>query len=52
MYAAKFSQLANAESFRQHASKAMMIVLGDDSRFWVVRPVDAERLGTQGYTVL
>ena len=32
-----------------HAVKTLWVILGDDGRFWVVRPVDAMRLEKMGY---
>ncbi len=29
----------------------MWIILGDDGKYWVVRPVDAERLIRSGYSL-
>lgn len=44
-----FNSLAIAKSFVNRASKMMMIVLGDDDRYWVVTPADGERLIRAGY---
>lgn len=51
MYVAKFSSLALAQSFADRGTKAMMVILGDDSRFWVTTMAGAERLIRQGYEV-
>ncbi|WP_155831794.1 hypothetical protein [Hylemonella gracilis] len=45
----KFTKLANARSFANRAEKLMMIVMGDDERFWVTTPAHAERLVKAGY---
>jgi hypothetical protein len=45
----KFSELSVARGFADRATKTMMIVLGDDARFWVVFPADGERLIKAGY---
>jgi len=45
----KFSELATAISFSQRCIKIMMIVLGDDEKFWVVTPAHATGLMKQGY---
>ena len=45
----KFTEMANAISFTEHCIKIMMIVLGDDEKFWVVTPAHAARLVKQGY---
>lgn len=50
--ASRFGSLANAEDFRNRAVKTMMIVLGDDSLFWVVSFRDAAELEGAGYEVL
>ena len=47
----KFEKRENALGFINRAKKIWMLVLGDDNRFWVVRPVDAERLTRQGYSL-
>ena len=47
----KFEKRENAQSFINRAKKIWMLVLGDDNRFWAVRPVDAERLIRQGYSL-
>lgn len=44
-----FNSLANAKFFANRASKMMMIVLGDDDRYWVVTPADGERLVRAGF---
>jgi hypothetical protein len=45
----KFNTLGGAKAFTDHAFKIWMIVLGDDSLFWVVTPAHAARLLSQGY---
>jgi hypothetical protein len=45
----KFTDRNTAISFANHATKIMMIVLGDDDKFWVCTPADAARLVKQGY---
>ena len=47
----KFVELANARGFVEHATKIMLIVMGDDMRFWVVTPADATRLQRAGYEI-
>jgi hypothetical protein len=46
----KFNTLAKARAFRDRATKAMVIMLGDDKLFWVVTPADADRLAKTGYS--
>lgn len=48
----KFVELTNARSFIEHATKIMLIVHGDDMRFWVVTPADAARLQRAGYEIV
>ena len=45
----KFSELSNAISFTERCIKIMMIILGDDEKFWVVTPAHSTRLMKQGY---
>jgi hypothetical protein len=40
-----------AYRFSDRAIKAMMVILGDDERYWVVTMADAERLLRAGYEV-
>jgi hypothetical protein len=47
-----FQCLAIARSARDRAHKIEMIVLGDDMRYWLMRPADAERLARAGYEIL
>ena len=47
----KFAEMGNALGFINRAKKIWMLILGDDNRFWVVRPVDAARLVRQGYSL-
>ena len=47
-----FSKIEYAEAWVERAFKAgrpLRIVMGDDSKFWCVRPVDAEALFAAGY---
>jgi hypothetical protein len=45
----KFNTFGRAKGFTDHATKIMMIILGDDMLFWVVTPAHATRLVSQGY---
>lgn len=45
----RFSDLKNAQSFADRCIKLHMVILGDDDKFWVVLPVDFERLIRAGY---
>ncbi len=47
--AARFNDRALAFQNAAHATKAKCVMLGDDGKFWVVRPVDAARLERMGY---
>jgi hypothetical protein len=40
-----------ATSFADRTVKPMMVLLGDDEKFWVVTLADAERLVGSGYEV-
>ena len=40
----KFTNEKLAESFRDRATKTMVIILGDDGRFWVCTGREAKRL--------
>lgn len=48
----KFNTLAAAQGFTAKAVKAMMIVLGDDNKFWVVSMRDGSKLEKQGYEIV
>ena len=52
MNAIKFNSLGLAMQFVDNTEKSMWIVLGDDGKFWAVRPVDAAKLEKQGYEIL
>ena len=45
----KFTNEKLAESFRDRATKTMVIILGDDGRFWVCTGREAKRLVAAGY---
>jgi len=45
----KFSKLEAAKRFADNCNGIMMIVLGDDDRFWVGVPRDTEALVNAGY---
>ena len=47
----RFRRYDSAERFADHAVKAMMVLLGDDERFWVVTMANVERLHRAGYEV-
>jgi hypothetical protein len=49
IYGFRFHSLEVATRFAYEASKPQRIILGDHPEFWVVRPVDAERLVRAGY---
>lgn len=48
----KFSSLANAQGFRNKATKPMMIIQGDNNKFWVVSMKEGSKLQKQGYEVV
>jgi len=45
----KFNSLTNAKKFQDRAFDTMLIILGDDDKFWVMLPAQAERLANNGY---
>lgn len=45
----KFNALSAAKSFSDRAEKIMAIILGDDNKYWVVTPKQANELIKQGY---
>ena len=45
----KFNTLINAKDFADKATKTLMIVLGDDNKYWVVSFKDALKLVKAGY---
>ena len=45
----EFTNRSCAFSFVDHAIKPLWVILGDNGRFWVVRPSDAARLLRVGY---
>ena len=49
VYGFRFRSLRLAKSFANRATKPLWIMLGDHPEFWVVRPVDADRLERAGY---
>lgn len=48
----KFGSLAIAQGFVNRAKKILMIVLGDDGKYWATTPVDANQLEKMGYEIL
>lgn len=48
----RFINLNTARSFSNNCIKSHMIVMGDDSRYWVVTPADATRLVKAGYETI
>jgi hypothetical protein len=50
-YMFKFTYLANAISFVDHATKPCRIIMGDNLQYWVVTPRHAELLMSQGFEV-
>ena len=45
----KFTRRDLAQSFANHCTKMMMVILGCDGKYWVVTPADGERLNRLGY---
>jgi hypothetical protein len=48
----KFSKQQIAQDFADRAVKAMMIILGDDMKFWVVTMAEGEHLIRSGYEAI
>jgi hypothetical protein len=48
----KFNSLATAKSFAARCEKAMGILMGDDSKYWVVCMADFERGLRAGYEAI
>lgn len=48
----KYTHEYQARRVVENASKMMMIVLGDDEKYWVVTPATAARLEKAGYEIL
>lgn len=49
VYGFRFRSIEAARGFAYGATRPQRIILGDQPEFWVVRPVDAERLVRAGY---
>lgn len=47
--ASKYSTLGIAKESLKSAVKPMRIMMGDDNKFWVVTPADAERMHRLGF---
>lgn len=45
----QFSQLHLAQGYIERCVKSMRIILGDNDKYWVVTPAEADRLYKQGY---
>ncbi len=45
----KFTDYYLAKCFAENAKKLMLIILGDDDKFWVGFPAETEKLYRQGY---
>jgi len=45
----KFADYHLAKSFAENAEKLMLIILGDDGKFWVGTPKETEKLYRRGY---
>ncbi|MCQ2076121.1 MAG: hypothetical protein MJZ20_03665 [Bacteroidaceae bacterium] len=49
IYYSAFSTLAVAKRWAFGCNKMHLIILGDNEKFWVVTPADAEKLVKMGY---
>jgi hypothetical protein len=47
----RYSRLGSAIEASYHGEKMRMVVMGDDGRFWVMRPAWAQKLERAGYEV-
>ena len=45
----KFGNLETARMFAFRCYKIHMVVVGDDGKYWVMRPVDSEKLVKKGF---
>jgi hypothetical protein len=52
MHIERFIRMDLAVSFAARAVKGMMVIMGDDARYWVVSMADGERLIRMGYEAL
>lgn len=48
----KYTHEDQARRVVENATKMMMIILGDDGKYWVVTPATAMRLEKAGYEIL
>lgn len=48
----RFRSEAAARSFRDRAADTMLIMLGDDGRYWVAMPATAARLERAGHEII
>jgi len=51
VWAATFRNLNVAKRWSSNCTESKMIIMGDDGEFWMVRPVDGNRLIAAGYEV-
>ena len=49
IYYAEYKSRGLAESALSHAVKPQHLILGDNERYWTVRPSDGQRLERAGY---
>jgi len=49
IYYAEYQSRYLAESAMSHTVKPMHLLLGDNGRYWIVKPADAQRLERAGY---
>lgn len=45
----KFSNMQTAINFASRCEKMMMVIMGDDGKYWVVTMAQGEKLISQGY---
>lgn len=49
IYYSEFSSLGAAKRWASGCNKMHLVILGDNEKYWVVTPADAERLVKAGY---
>lgn len=47
----EFNSLVLAYSFADNAVKMMMVIMGDNNKYWVCKPAKSEKLIQSGYEV-
>ncbi len=45
----KVSSIETARNIVNSSDKTMLILMGDDNKYWIGRPIDTEKLNQKGY---